>query len=226
MAPTDNTLSITPESALDVATYYATCNGTNPFASPLQSAYDATNALNASLTALTESGGVCEGNPYLVACYPTVNDIYAELVAVEENVACEPLQKQWGNVFNESVCHDYYIGLYIIFYTLAGAVVLLFILMVVWSLMYQYFGTDVPATDEHIAEVMSVDSYGNALIPSTAIGSEVTDDDLKCHHSSVGSSREAFVPGRTTTSKIYYGSEEEEGESLSGDRRSLSLSKR
>ncbi|CAE7675145.1 unnamed protein product, partial [Symbiodinium microadriaticum] len=215
MAPTDNALSITPDSALEVATYYATCNGTNPFASSLSDAYSAVGILNASLTALTESGGPCDGNPYLLACFPTVDDIYSELGTVEGNIHCEGLQQQWVNVFNESACHDYYLGLYILFYTMAGTTLLLFILLVIWSLLYQYFG-DLWNANEHIVEVMSTDSFGDALVPGSAVNSETAsvDGGMYRHYSSGGSSREVGVSGfsQPATSKIHYGAKESEDE--------------
>jgi hypothetical protein len=199
MAPTDNTLSVTPDSALDVATYYGTCNGTNPFAASLSDAYAAVNALNTSLAVLTGSGGSCEGNPFLLACYPAVDAIYGELASIDGNIACEPIQEQWVNVFNKAICHDYYMGLYIIFYVAAFTLVLLFIVMVTWSLLYQYFGK-LWDTDEHIVEVMSVDSFGNALLP----GSQMTDDEMRYDSSLASSSRDENVMYSTAVSSVHY----------------------
>ena len=115
MEPTNNALSIAPESALDVATYYGTCNGTNPFEESISSSYTALNDLNRSLTFLVSPGGLCENNPYLLSCYRPIYDMDSNLTVISQNIACEPLQQEWGHVFNDAMCFDYYISLYIFF---------------------------------------------------------------------------------------------------------------
>lgn len=163
MKPTDNALSITPDSALDVATYYGTCNGTNPFDESISSSYAALNDLNTSIAILTRPGGLCEDNPYLLACYGPINDMYANLTIITENIECEPLQNEWGRVFNKAMCHDYFISLYILFNTLIGLIICFFPLLIFSSLLYQYFGTLWKAEDGHILEIPIRDSEGNPL---------------------------------------------------------------
>lgn len=163
MEPTDNALSIAPDSALDVATYYGTCNGTNPFDESISSSYEALYDLNTSITFLVSPGGLCENNPYLLSCYGPINDMFANLTIITENIACDPLQEEWGNVFNEAVCYDYFISLYILFYTLIGLLICFFPLLVISSLLYQYFGALWKTEEGHILEIPIRDSEGNPL---------------------------------------------------------------
>jgi hypothetical protein len=163
IAPTDNAISVTPDSALDVATYYGTCNGTNPFDESLTSAYEAVNDLNASITFLVQPGGLCENNPYLLACYPSIDDIYSNLTFISDGIQCQPIQNEWATVFNKSLCRDYYSALYIVFETLIGILITFFPLLIISSLLYQYFGTLWKAEEGHTLEIPIRDSEGNPL---------------------------------------------------------------
>lgn len=173
MAPTNNAISVSPDSAVDVATYYGTCNGTNPFDESLSSAYDAVNDLNSSITFLVQPGGLCENDPYLLACYPSIDDIYTNLTVISDGIQCQPIQNEWATIFNKSLCRDYYAALYIIFETLVGILVTFFPLLVISSLLYQYFGTLWKAEEGHILEISIRDSE-NPL--GTLSGISVIDD--------------------------------------------------
>eukprot|EP00602_Paraphysomonas_sp_CaronLab_P000092 CAMPEP_0185029090 /NCGR_PEP_ID=MMETSP1103-20130426/15190_1 /TAXON_ID=36769 /ORGANISM="Paraphysomonas bandaiensis, Strain Caron Lab Isolate" /LENGTH=504 /DNA_ID=CAMNT_0027563707 /DNA_START=1 /DNA_END=1512 /DNA_ORIENTATION=- len=175
MAPTDNMISVCPGSAETVAEYYGTCNGTNPFDDSLDSAYDAMDSITEGLDYLTQSGGPCEGNPYLLQCYPNVDDINGNLTFIEGEISCEPMQRQWAKLFNDSVCDGYFTAVFITFFTLLLIILCLFSLLIVASLLYQYFGELWEVSDESMVEITSTESNDNPVWNSTSTRS----NDLK-----------------------------------------------
>lgn len=177
MKPTDNAISVTPDSALDVATYYGTCNGTNPFDESITAAYEAVDDLNASITFLVQPGGQCEGNPYLLACYPSIDDIYSNLTVISDDIQCAPIQDEWATVFNKSVCRDYYAAIYTVWNTLIGILITFFPLMIIASLLYQYFGALWTTEEGHVLEIPIRDSEGNPLgsLPGISLTTDYND---------------------------------------------------
>ena len=139
-APTNNLISITPDSAVEEATYFGTCNGTNPFDESVSDAYSAVQELQGAVNALTAPGASCDGNTYLLACLPVIEDMYTELDSIERDMSCGPLQQLWGDIVNESTCDNIYTGLFILFWTTTLIFLAYFCLLVVSSLIYQYFG--------------------------------------------------------------------------------------
>jgi hypothetical protein len=139
-APTDNLIMLAPDSVSDEATYFGTCNGTNPFSEPVTDAYEAIQELETAVFALTETGGQCEGNSYLLACLPVIDDMYVEIDDIEKEMECNPLQKLWGDIVNDSTCHNIYTGIFILFWTVFLIYLVYFCLLIISSLIYQYFG--------------------------------------------------------------------------------------
>jgi hypothetical protein len=168
MAPTDNAISVAPDSALDVATYYGTCNGTNPFDESLTAAYEAVDDLNASITFLVQPGGLCENNAYLLACYPSIDDIYSNLTAISAGIACEPIQDEWDTVFNKAMCLDYFLALYLLVEIIVGIFLTFLPLLIVSSLLYQYFDSLWNTDEGHALQTPIRDSEGNPLSSSSA----------------------------------------------------------
>ena len=158
-APTDNLISITPDSVVEEATYYGTCNGTNPIEDPVTDAYDAVEALELAINTLTASGGDCEGNTYLLACLPIIEDMYVELDDIEQDMSCDPLQKLWGDIVNDATCHNVYTGLFILTLSVILVVILYFSLLIFSSLIYQYFG-ELWSTDDTEQLLIGVSQSG------------------------------------------------------------------
>ena len=139
MAPTDNAISLSETAVEDMAYYYGTCNGTNPMYAPLSLSVDATTSLAATVTTLTEDGGACEDNPYLLATVPFIVDIFLNVSHIEEASDCSWLQQVWAKLHNETFCNSYFIAIYSLFWTLTCVLVSHFILMITSSLISQYF---------------------------------------------------------------------------------------
>jgi hypothetical protein len=139
-APTDNLISITPDSVQTEAIYFGTCNGTNPFDESVSEAYEAVQDLEQAINVLTALGGTCEGNTYLLECLPVIADMYTEIYDIEVDMSCGPLQQFWGDIVNDATCHNIYTGLFILFWTVSLIFLAYFSLLIVSSLIYQYFG--------------------------------------------------------------------------------------
>jgi hypothetical protein len=191
MAPTDNTLSVTPDSALDVATYYGTCNGTNPFDESLTAAYIAVDDLNASITFLVQPGGLCENNPYLLACYPAIDDIYANLTSISADIACEPIQDEWDTVFNKAVCSDYFLAVYLLVQIIIGIFLTYFPLLIVSSLLYQYFDSLWNTDEGHTLEIPIRDAEGSNPLGGSMAGISMAEAEV------------AFDPTATYSTLVY-----------------------
>ncbi len=88
--PTDNALMFTPPDVYDTASYYATCNGTNPVTQPLKQALLAIAIMNASIYDATQPGGACPNNQYLISCYSDINNIYYNLTEIATLAYCPP----------------------------------------------------------------------------------------------------------------------------------------
>jgi hypothetical protein len=127
--------------------------------------------------------------------------MYGNLSVVSGNVVCEPLQEEWASIVNTSICHDYAIGLYILFVTVILMIFFLFGLLVVLSLLYQYFD-DLNVVKGSDLEIPFRDSEGNPLaIPHTITGAQLTasagnspfgnDDRALMYHDAEGSSSKA-----------------------------------
>lgn len=171
-APTDNLISLAPDSVAKDATYYGTCNGTNPFTEPVDDAYEAVQLLEQSVITLTETGGVCEGNAYLLACFPVIADMYEEIDNIEAEMSCGPLQKLWGDIVNDATCHNIYTGLFILSWSVFFIFLAYFCLLIVSSLIYQYFG-DLWKTEETLKLLVDVNSRSNDVTSSGESSAEM-----------------------------------------------------
>jgi hypothetical protein len=180
MAPTDNAISLSEASVEDMAYYYGTCNGTNPLYEPISSSVDAVTALAATVTTLTEEGGACEDNPYLLATYPSIANMFGNISFIEQASDCPPIQNEWANLYNESFCHSYFIAMYAMFWTLSCLLVCHFLLMITSSLISQYFdeywetgdiigGMDPTALNENLLESANQLQPDGSLTLSSAV---------------------------------------------------------
>ena len=162
MAPTDNAISISPNDVRDISTYYGTCNGTNPLYDPISSAFVAVNSLSVTVNTLTEPGGNCEGNEYLLSTYPYITNMYNNISFIEDSTDCPPLQHQWANIFNDGFCDHTIIALYVLFVTVCSVMVTLYALMVISSMISQYF-------DDYWETGNIVTQHGAAMIDANIL---------------------------------------------------------
>jgi hypothetical protein len=84
---------------------------------------------------------------------------------------CPPIQFQINNVLHEGICHDSFIGVYIIWISQYLTTFFLFLLTIMISLIYQYFGTrDMIGSAREAAEL-----YDGHHTATTGLGREAAD---------------------------------------------------
>eukprot|EP01041_Mallomonas_annulata_P006332 gene6332-12810_t len=152
MDPTAHAIqALSNQNTQNVASYYSTCEGTDPLATYLNSAYDAFAKINISLPDIAEN---CQNNVYIgnmmIHSHIMVNAI-GSMKTVSE---CPMIQAHWQNVFNYGVCNDMFTGLLII------------------CLLYQYFGVMWTVDKDEI--IMGDLEENDPFRPSSQHGSTAT----------------------------------------------------
>lgn len=177
MDPTDNTLQMLEPGSTnyDMASYYATCTGTDPLESSLTSAYTAVNDMQ---SALVDAEAACPGNEYVANMIAEIPQMMATLYSIGNATSCPPLQAQVNEVVETGLCKDSFIGLFVIWVSQFITVLTLFSVTVVVSIMYQFFGrywdiTEQQARDEVILGVPTY-SYFDASQANYTGGSSAT----------------------------------------------------
>lgn len=141
MDPTPNAIGLTEEAHRDIATYYSSCNGTNPISEPIESAFVSVELIDLTVTELSRTGGKCAGNPYLIHCSEVVKYANGNLTALLESAICPPVKNDWEDFFHDAVCHDGYQGLFDAWIADYATVFTLYITLLVGCCSYQYIGS-------------------------------------------------------------------------------------
>lgn len=150
MEPSSNALGLVEDRYYGIAAFYSTCEGPNPITAPIVDAAVSLKLLNASIAMLSAPGGSCEENSYLLACSTSIQYAYTNLTAVEESADCEPVEKQWKEVFNDAICRSGYAGMHITWTTQCVVCALVLVVLVGASLTYPYFTTNWKTGITHI----------------------------------------------------------------------------
>ncbi len=113
MDPVNNALSILPSDVYNVTAYYATCVGTNPLESSINTAeayvLDMETALDTLL--LTPQ---CSGNTYLINAQSIINNIQVVIANVTTETSCEPTYNQLVDVLETGLCEQSFQGIFTI----------------------------------------------------------------------------------------------------------------
>ena len=112
MEPTENLLTLAPDSVYDVTSYYSTCAGENPLQPSLESAQQLVLESEAAVQMLLDS--TCANDQYLLDSLVYFQDVEDVLASMQRLLACPPTQKQFQLVLNEGLCDDSFTGIYII----------------------------------------------------------------------------------------------------------------
>lgn len=142
ISPTDNLIHLVPvgDEYRDTISYYSTCTGENPFSNDLTAAFIALEQMNRTLYALTESTGLCPNNPYLTTAEHDVDDSYVYLTDINVTSSCPPVMSEINSILHNSLCFDLFGGFYSTWITQYSSTFFLFILCIIASIVYQYFG--------------------------------------------------------------------------------------
>lgn len=153
MDPTNNLLQIAPNDVQEVASYYATCTGTNPLDDPLNSATDLVNDGKAATQAVLDSS--CPGDQYLQDALVQLDSVQATINNITATMACPPLQRQVQVLLNDGLCGDFFKGMYVIWLTMYVCGAGLLLCSIIAACAYPYFrrslATTIPADESAFA---------------------------------------------------------------------------
>jgi hypothetical protein len=137
MDPTSYARSIVSQGTVqETVQYYTSCAGQNSAGEDL---YNAEYASNMMLFYINEIATVqCPNNPSLTTALDITEGIAADVQAINTIADCAPYKEYWETFFNEGMCSDIFDGIYLIWVTQTLAVVFLFGVAVIASLMYPY----------------------------------------------------------------------------------------
>jgi hypothetical protein len=141
MTPTHNALGLCEAEYRPIATYYSSCNGTNPLLDPVQSALVSLEMVDLAVTELVRPGGSCAANPFLLDCSEMVDYAHGNLTLLFESAVCPPVQDDWNEFFHQAVCREGYEGLFDAWLAEYVTVFVLYFTLLVGCLSYQYIGT-------------------------------------------------------------------------------------
>jgi hypothetical protein len=141
MEPTSNALGLCEPDYRPVATYYSSCNGTNPLTEPLETALISIQVIDFSISELSKPSGACPLNPYLLHCATMVDYVQGNLTLVAESALCPPVRDEWNNFFHDAVCHDGFQAVFVTWVADYVTIISLYLTLLVGCLSYQYIGT-------------------------------------------------------------------------------------
>eukprot|EP01040_Poterioochromonas_malhamensis_P006362 gene6362-6855_t len=157
MDPSYNIIKSIPiDSVKNISTYYSTCQGASILQVDLNQGLSSMTQLNDSLTLLLRPPAVpgqnCPGDKNVEAMQSTVGSIDLTADDLEGLLACAPIQYLWFDVVNEGLCRYLYQGVFYIWGSQLVTSFLLFILIVIASLLYQYYEVGKIAPDDEEGE--------------------------------------------------------------------------
>ena len=217
MSPTNNTLPLIPPGTQeDVISYYITCIGENPYGTYLEGAYNATYDLNRTLNVLLDT--TCPNNQDLLNIQNNLTDVVYNLDNITLSSACPPFQQQADIVLNTAICDDFFKGTFLIWvsqYVVSGSI---FILLVVSSIIYYYFGRywnmDKDDLDNMVARLVENDGGNSGNVTGTNGGGESQGRLNEQYGSNCGTnggvatssfSSAAYAPEATVPTAVEYG---------------------
>ena len=141
MDPTPNALGLCEPEYRPVATYYSSCDGTNPLMEPLEEALVSIEVVDLAMTELSKSDGACPMNPYLIHGTQMVDYAHGNLTLLVESALCPPVKDDWEKFFHKAVCHDGFQALFVTWMADYVTIISLYLMLLVGCLSYQYIGT-------------------------------------------------------------------------------------
>eukprot|EP01041_Mallomonas_annulata_P000596 gene596-1152_t len=124
----------------NVTSYFSTCKGVNPLQNFINTAETSALQMNSSISLLLyTSGSPCAGDSYLISMQQTSLDIFDTINDVSNNLLCKDLKAIWDTFIESGICNNIYMGFFSIWTTQLVTSFLLFLLIIMASISYQYF---------------------------------------------------------------------------------------
>lgn len=141
MNPTPNALGLCEPDYRPIATYYSSCNGTNPLTEPVETAFVSIEVIELAVLNLTKPGGKCEYNPYLLHCTKMVDYAHGNLTVLLVSAQCPPVKEDWDEFFRQAVCREGYYALFVAWIADYSTIFGMYLTLLVGCCTYQYIGT-------------------------------------------------------------------------------------
>ena len=171
--PSGNLSSAVPgSSSQDMATYYSTCVGTDPFDSYL------TEASNGVTDFSTEFGStfdtMCFSNhpEYTANVAAAAASISSSLSQVSAQTDCEPIYMVYNQFLNQGICDNTFTGMWNVWLSVCVTSISLYFLMCFSSVMWQYFGVAWKLRPDNVHTGNHLHLVGTHLVPTQPAATE------------------------------------------------------
>ena len=162
MDPTSYARSIASAGGVEEAVqYYTSCQGVNPAEYELFNAEYASNVLLYYVNTLSTT--VCPDDESLQNATANAEQIAVDMESIMTIADCAPYKEYWETFFNEGMCSDIFVGLFLIWITQTLAIVFLFAVAVIASLMYPYLKLSRKQLE---MERLGISSHHSAEVPA------------------------------------------------------------
>jgi hypothetical protein len=154
MAPTYNLIKNVPmEMIQNITLYYATCQGYSMLNAYVDGGFTSVKQLNDTVTAYLNPHNPynCHNSYALKEMHGTLeNGIFPTIGDIELQLGCAPINYLWFDILNKGICTDFYQGVFYIWGSQLVTSFLLFCLIVIAAILYQYYdsGKIVPGKDD------------------------------------------------------------------------------
>jgi hypothetical protein len=138
MNPLSNTANLIPRDIYNVTSYYLDCSGVNSLQTDLNDAFLFVDQYDIYINQLLDT--TCPGNAYLIESLDVLKTINTTLLSVEGEIACPPIQSQLADVIQTGLCEQSFEGIYSIWLGQYFSVSFIFLVTIIVSIIYQYFG--------------------------------------------------------------------------------------
>lgn len=180
MNPDANAIDYLPSGSIKpIARYYIQCSGPNPLNATISTANNYLHdIINFTRTALYTPNSPCAGDAGLGHLLATTDSVINTMTSIGSSLDCPFVQSEWRLVVHYGLCGDMFTGIYGVYLSLSVAALLLFVLCIVASILYQYFFKEYldfssrassTATPEGHGEIelgSSTSGFGNAASPA------------------------------------------------------------
>lgn len=127
-------------SVQNITAYYTSCQGSNQLAKYTNDAKTSAITLNTTLMQLaTTPNSPCTGDPYIRSMQRTSVKVFGSLSDVQGSLSCATINPLWTAMVDNAVCTDLLGGLSYVWISQIVTSLLLFIILIVASVTYNFF---------------------------------------------------------------------------------------
>lgn len=139
MSPFDNLLFlIDSQTTYNITSYYINCQGINPISEPLDSAKEASIALNEYISELLDT--TCQNNQYLIQIQGNATLLNSYVNSIYNVSSCPPIQNQVYSTLADGICDHSFTGFYVLWLWIDITMVCFLGATIIINVINSYFG--------------------------------------------------------------------------------------